>query len=297
MGRIAEPLVAMGARVAFESGDGLPMTIDGGPLQTVQWDNATGSAQVKSAVLLAGLVAGVPVAVRSARASRDHTERFLVALGATVSVEGDGVSLTPARRLRSFNLDVPGDPSSAAYLAALAALAGAGSLRLPGVLASPLRGGFFEVLGAIGAVVAADATPPTGIDEATVTFTVSPGTLRGVTIGPEAIPSMIDELPLLACVAACASGETHIAGAGELRVKESDRITATVANLRALGVSAEELPDGMRIVGRPDGAFRGRVITHGDHRIAMAFGVLGAATGNGIEIDDPGCVAVSYPRF
>jgi len=119
-----------------------------------------------------------------------------------------------------------------------------------------------------------------------------------VSVGADDIPSMIDELPLLACVAARAAGETRISGAGELRVKESDRIAATVANLQRLGVSAEELPDGMRVIGQPAGGpLRGVVTTHGDHRIAMAFGVLGAATGNGIAIDDPACVAVSYPGF
>jgi 3-phosphoshikimate 1-carboxyvinyltransferase len=298
MTRVAEPLTAMGARVTFDAGDGLPMTIDGGSLHALHWHNQTGSAQVKSAVLLAGLVAGVPVSVSAARASRDHTERFLRALGAEVSVGTSEVSLTPPRRLRAFNLDVPGDPSSAAYFAALAALAGGGSLRLPDVLASPLRGGFFQALAAMGTHVVAEAAPPTDIGEATVTFTVSPGPLRGVSVGADDIPSMIDELPLLACVAARSAGETRISGAGELRVKESDRIATTVANLQRLGVSAEELPDGMRVIGQPRGTpLRGPVTTHGDHRIAMAFGVLGAATGNAIVIDDPDCVAVSYPGF
>lgn len=298
MTRVAAPLAAMGARVSFDAGDGLPMTIDGGSLHGVEWHNETGSAQVKSAVLLAGLVAGVPVSVSAPRASRDHTERFLRALGAEVSVGASDVSLTPPRRLRAFNLDVPGDPSSAAYFAALAALAAEGSLRLPDVLASPLRGGFFQTLAAMGARVVADAAPPTDTGEATVTFTVSPGPLRGVSVEADDIPSMIDELPLLACVAARAAGETRISGAGELRVKESDRIAATVANLQRLGVSAEELPDGMRVIGQPAGVpLRGVVTTHGDHRIAMAFGVLGAATGHGIVVDDPACVAVSYPGF
>jgi 3-phosphoshikimate 1-carboxyvinyltransferase len=125
---------------------------------------------------------------------------------------------------------------------------------------------------------------------------VEPGTLRGVRIGAAEIPGMIDELPLLACVAARAEGETVITGAGELRVKESDRIAVVVRNLRALGADAEELPDGMRIVGS-EHPLRGTIGTHGDHRIAMAFGVLGALAGNDIRVDDPDCVAVSYPRF
>jgi 3-phosphoshikimate 1-carboxyvinyltransferase len=125
---------------------------------------------------------------------------------------------------------------------------------------------------------------------------VTPGRLRGVSVTERDVPAMIDELPLLACVAARAEGETVITGAAELRVKESDRISAVVSNLRAIGATAEELPDGMRIAGS-DRPLRGRVVTHGDHRLAMAFGILGALPGNEIEIDDPGCVAVSYPGF
>ena len=217
-----------------------------------------------------------------------------MALGAQLRVGANDVSMTPPGRLRRFDLDVPGDPSSAAYFAALAALAADGTLRMPGVLATPLRSGFFRTLALAGARVAAESGPPNGVGEETVTYTVSAGPLCGVTVGAKDIPAMIDELPLLACVGARSAGETRISGATELRVKESDRIAVTVSNLRALGVDARELPDGLRVVGRPDGApLRGRVVTRGDHRIAMAFAVLGAATGGEIAIDDPGCVAVT----
>ena len=298
MGRIARPLEAMGARVTFEDGDGLPMTITGGSLRTLRWQDDTGRAQVKSAVLLAGLVSGVPVSVEAPRPSRDHTERFLMALGADVRTTPGSVSLTPPDRLRPFELTVPGDPSSAAFFAALAAMAADGAVRLPDVLASPTRDAFIRIVQVMGADVAIVPGAPTDIGESTVTYTVAPRELRGVTVGIDDVPGMIDELPLLACVAACAEGDTQITGAAELRVKESDRIARTVSNLRAVGVSADELPDGMRITGhRGRGRVRGRVITGGDHRIAMAFAVLGAATGGEIVLDDPACVAVSYPAF
>jgi 3-phosphoshikimate 1-carboxyvinyltransferase len=296
MGRVARPLQAMGARVCFDGGETLPMTIDGARLRPITWSNETGSAQVKSAILLAGTVAGVPVTVRARRASRDHTERFLEALGGRVVRDLEGVSLVPPSALRPFTLDVPGDPSSAAFLAALAALAPTGSLELPHVLGSPTRDGFFRALAAAGAHVQSESEVETEVGEATVAYTVRPGPLHGITVGPDDVPAMIDELPLLACVGARASGETVITGAAELRVKESDRIAVTVANLRAVGVEAEELADGVRVVGS-DRPLRGRVETRGDHRIAMAFGVLSALSDSEITIDDPGCVEVSYPGF
>jgi 3-phosphoshikimate 1-carboxyvinyltransferase len=296
MARVARPLRAMGAKVVFDDGDGLPMTVTGGPLRTMRWQDDANSAQVKSAVLLAGLVSGVPVSVEAQRPSRDHTERFLTALGADVRVTAAAVSLTPPEHLRSFDLTVPGDPSSAAFFAALAAMASGGAIRLPDVLASPTRDAFMRTLETMGASLGQESGAPTGIGESTVTYTVTPNALRGVAVTEEDIPAMIDELPLLACVAARAEGETVITGAAELRVKESDRIALTVSNLRAVGVEAEELEDGMRITGGR-GPCRGRVVTRGDHRIAMAFGVLGAATGGEITVDDRACVAVSYPDF
>jgi 3-phosphoshikimate 1-carboxyvinyltransferase len=161
---------------------------------------------------------------------------------------------------------------------------------------NPTRSGFFSVLRAMGASIEEELAGDTGSGEQAATLRTSASELRGTTVGEAQVPTMIDELPLLACVAARASGESIITGAAELRVKESDRITAVVGNLQALGVDAEELPDGMRIVGGRQ-PLRGTVRTHGDHRIAMAFGVLAALDGSAIVIDDPGCVAVSYPGF
>ena len=294
MRRIARPLQAMGATVELPAHGGLPMTVHGAVLMGVDWRTEQASAQVKSAVLLAGLVAGVPVSVDEPLRSRDHTERMLAAFGAPVTVEATTVRLAPVTRLVPVPLDIPGDPSSAAFLAGFAALARGGELEIDDVLANPTRTGFFRALRRMGTAVDIDRVERAG--EPVATMRIRPAFLSAIDVGAEDVPSMIDELPLLACIAAYADGETRIRGAGELRVKESDRIGAVVANLRAIGVDAHEFPDGLAVVGarRP---LVGRVVTHGDHRLAMAFGVLGAIPGNAIEIDDPACVDVSFPGF
>lgn len=295
MQRIAAPLKSMGARVELAPHGGLPMVVTGGQLQAVEWRSEVASAQIKSAVLLAALMAGREAVVVEPERSRDHTERMLAARGVTVRVEGTRVAMSAASRLAPCDAAVPGDPSSAAFFAALGALATSGGITLPGVGVNPTRTGFFETLRRMGARVSqADAGEEGG--EPTATLVIGPSVLRGVAVGGAEIPSMIDELPLLACIAARAHGETVITGAGELRVKESDRISAVVANLRALRVDAEELPDGMRIAGS-DRRLEGRIETHGDHRLAMAFAVLGAVGKNVVEIDDRACVSVSYPGF
>jgi 3-phosphoshikimate 1-carboxyvinyltransferase len=298
MRRVAIPLRAMGARIEFEGPpghDGLPMRVYGAALESIDWENAHASAQVKGALLLAGLAAGVRVEVREPSRSRDHSERMLAARGAAIEVLPDGVRLMGRQQLRPLDVDVPADPSSAAFFAALAAMADGGELRLTDVCLNPTRIGAFDVLGRMGAVLRVQDERVVG-GETVGTIVVSRGHLRGTRIEGDEIPRCIDELPLLACVASRAEGETRIANATELRVKESDRITAVVTNLRALGVDVEEFPDGMRVIGSPRPA-RGHVVTHGDHRLAMAFGILGALPGNQITIDDPECVAVSYPSF
>ena len=314
MRRVARPLEAMGARVTIDgSADGLPMTVEGGALRPLAWTTETASAQTKSAILLAGLVAGVTVTVMEPGRSRDHTERLLSALGVRIERASGGVpdddaatgdpmaatervTLFPVASLPPLDIRVPGDPSSAAFFAAVAALSPGGQIVLPDVLTNETRAGFMQALRSMGASV--DEAPATamGAGERVGTLRVRGGSLRGIALGAAQVPAMIDELPLLACVAARAQGETVITGAAELRVKESDRITAVVENLRALGVEADELPDGIRIVGTPS-PLRGAVRTHADHRIAMAFGVLSMLEGSDIEIDDPHCVSVSYPNF
>jgi 3-phosphoshikimate 1-carboxyvinyltransferase len=295
MRRIARPLEAMGARVELPEHGGLPMTIRGGALHDTAWTSEVASAQVKSAILLAALTSGVGVTVTEPSRSRDHTERMLQARGAALTIRGTTVCLAEGSSIRVLDTAVPGDPSSAAFFAALAALADGGQLRLVGVCVNETRTGFLTQLRRMGASVIEDNKRLEG-GEWVADLVVSPGRLVAATVGENEVPAMIDELPLLACLAARAEGETVITGASELRAKESDRITAVVDNLRALGATVSELIDGMRIVGS-DRPLRGRVVTHGDHRLAMAFSVLGAARGNDIEIDDRDCVAVSYPGF
>jgi len=296
MQRVARPLTAMGARFAFDRGDdGLPMTIHGGQLRGLTWRCEAASAQVKGAILLAGLVGGVPVEVHEPAPTRDHSERMMRGRGVDVRSEGTVATLLPGAPMRALDVNVPGDPSSAAFFASLAALAAGGEIELPGVCANPGRTGAFRVLERMGARIGWEEMHDEG-GEPVATLVIAPRTLKGTRIEPAEVPSLIDELPVLACVAARAAGETSVTGAGELRVKESDRIALLVRNLRAVGADAEELADGFVVRGS-DRPLSGRVEAGGDHRIAMAFGVLGAATGGAIEIDDPACVRVSFPSF
>lgn len=295
MQRVARPLQEMGALIEFANSDGLPMTVHGGPLRTVDWVLETPTAQVKSAILLAGLVAGVSATVRGGGRSRDHTERMLAALGANLISDAASVTIQPTEDLMPLDMDVPGDPSSAAYFAGLAAIADEGEIDLPGVGLNPTRTAFFELLRAMGADVTTTVRNEAA-GEPVGTIRVARGELRGVAIPPEDVTELLDELPLIACLGAVATGETHVTGAGELRFKESDRIAVTVSNLRALGADAEELPDGFVVRGS-DRPLAGRVKTGGDHRIAMAFGVLARRWGSAVSVDDRSCVAVSYPEF
>ncbi len=301
MRRITEPLARMGARFReLDAPDRLPVEVAGGGLSSLDYVSPKASAQIKSAVLLAGLGSGVAVSVTEPVLSRDHTERMLAALGAPARFEAvpGGVRAVLGAwsgPLPPLDLRVPGDPSSAAFVAALALLAGAGELRIPNVCANPTRTGFFAIARKMMGLVAWERGRAEG-GEPVSDLVVRPSKLRAVTVGGEDIPAAIDEIPVLAILAARAEGETRITGAGELRVKESDRLAAIVAALRAVGAEAEELDDGL-VIGGGDHPLRGRVATHGDHRIAMAFGVLAALPGNEIEIDDRECAAVSYPGF
>lgn len=295
MQRVAQPLQEMGAIIEFANADGLPMTVHGGPLRAVDWVLETPTAQVKSAILLAALVAGVSATVRGGGRSRDHTERMLAALGANLISDAASVTIQPTEDLMPLDMDVPGDPSSAAYFAGLAAIADEGEIDLPGVGLNPTRTAFFELLRAMGADVSTTVRNEAA-GEPVGTIRVARGELRGVAIPQDDVTELLDELPLIACLGAVATGETRVTGAGELRFKESDRIAVTVSNLRALGADAEELPDGFVVRGS-DRPLAGRVKTGGDHRIAMAFGVLARRWGSAVSVDDRSCVAVSYPEF
>lgn len=301
MRRITAPLERMGARFQELGASGtLPIEVGGGPLRPLHYASPKASAQIKSAVLLAGLGAGVPVSVTEPVLSRDHTERMLRALGEFVQTSvADGavhVSLTPSgRALPPLDLSVPGDPSSAAFLVALALLADEGELRIREVCVNPTRTGFFDLVARMGARVTRENQREEG-GELVADLVVRPARLRGIEVGGQEVPAAIDEIPMLAVLAARAEGETRITGAGELRVKETDRIAAVAGNLRALGVDAEELEDGL-IVRGTDRPLSGAVQSFDDHRIAMAFGVLGARPENAIEIDDRAVVDVSFPGF
>lgn len=301
MRRVTQPLTAMGA--SFEElgePDRLPIRVMGGALRPLEYDSPRASAQVKSALLLAGLTGGVSVTVREPTLSRDHTERMLRAMGVRVvsSRLPDGravAELEPAASLTPLEGAVPGDFSSAAFLLCAALLAGRGEVRLEGVGVNPTRAGLLPVLERMGAAIEVNVTGE-ALGEPVADLVVRPAQLRGTEVGGGEVPSLIDEIPVLAAIAARAEGETRITGAEELRVKESDRIAVLVENLTAIGVEAHELPDGLVIrgTGRP---LRGVIRAHDDHRIAMAFGVLGACPGNEIRVDQPDVVAVSYPGF
>jgi 3-phosphoshikimate 1-carboxyvinyltransferase len=296
MRRVARPLSEMGARIEFEGEkDGLPLTVYGGNLRALDWTLDTASAQVKSALLMAGVTGRVAVVIREPAPTRDHTERMLRAQGAAIDVGGGIIVLDPPARLDPLDITVPGDPSSAAFFACLAALADTGTIAIRDVGLNPGRCGFIAVLRRMGARVDIVDRNDAGA-EPLGDLVVRPVHLAATRIDGDEVPSLIDELPALACVAARAHGETVIAGAAELRVKESDRIAALVSNLRRVGVDVDETPDGMRIRGTRE-PLSGSVQTHGDHRLAMAFGVLGASAQSDFRIDDPDCVAVSYPAF
>ena len=297
MRRVAEPLRAMGAHVDLAPHGGLPMTVFAGPLRDLEWETPVASAQVKSAILLAALTGGVRAVVTEPHRSRDHTERMLVGRGVELFRRGTTVEIPAGQSVRPEDVDVPADPSSAAFFAALGVLAARSELQLTDVCLNETRIGFLLALGRMGGRVDVRENRLEG-GEKVGTLTPAASRLHGITVLASEVPSMIDELPLLACVATRAKGETVVRGASELRVKESDRIAAVVQNLLGVGAEAHELEDGFRIVGSPEGRpLRGAVRTLGDHRLAMAFGILGAVPGNDIEIDDRDCVAVSYPGF
>lgn len=309
MRRVTEPLSAMGAEFREEGEEGrLPVRVESGVRHTLEYRTPVASAQIKSALLLAGLAAGVAVTVSEPDRSRDHTERMLRMAGVPIHEETVGsrwkVSLPapPAGlsrwTLSPFTMDVPGDFSSAIFLIALGLLREGDPLRLKQIGINPTRTGALPVLERMGARIRYESTR--GLDgdvgEPVADLVVRSGSLSATTVGAAEIPSLIDEVPILAAVASRAGGRTVFRGAQELRVKESDRIHALVSNLRGLGIEVEEFPDGLAVTGseRP---LEGSVATYHDHRIAMAFAVLGALPGNRIEIEDPSLVEISYPGF
>lgn len=294
--RVVTPLRAMGATIDGRAGgEFAPLIVTGRPLHGASHRLEQASAQVKTALLLAGLAAAGETRVQSPAPSRDHTERMLASLG--VVVEGDileqrvhGPVTLPGNHWR-----VPADPSSAMFLIAAATLIEGSSILIPHVSLNPYRIGAFEILKNMGGLIEWEVTghwhgEPVG------TVSVRSSELRGVDIPAEVVPSLIDELPILGILALFASGRTTVVGAGELRVKESDRITSLTEGLRAIGGSAEPLPDGFTVEGGPK-ILSGAVDSHGDHRIAMSFAVAGLAAGEKITVRGWDSVDTSFPGF
>jgi len=296
MDRVATPLRRMGARISGRSGGRLaPLSIDGGGLRGIAYETPVASAQIKSAVLLAGLFADGETEVREPSQSRDHTERMLGAFGVPVRRDGLAVRVSGPAALRGTALHVPGDLSSAAFLLVAAALVPGSEVTVEDVGLNPTRTGVLDVLTQMGADVRVRGQRDEG-GEPVGDVTVRASRLRGVTIGGALIPRTIDELPVLAVAACLAEGETVIRDAAELRVKEVDRIAALARELGRLGAAVEPRPDGLAITGvaRLRG---GRVASDGDHRIAMAMAVAGLCADGPVTIEDPACIQTSFPEF
>ncbi len=294
--RIVEPLTAMGARITTRDGR-LPMTVAGGALRPLDYTSPVASAQVKSALLFAGLAGGVRVRVTEPVRSRDHTERLLALLGVECRVAGNTVTLDPAERLPPFGGRVPGDFSSAAYFLAAAVLAERSELAIVNVNVNPTRTGFLRAIERMGASVALEAEHESLGEPVATLVPASRGRHRtAITVAPGDVPGMVDEIVLLACLAARAEGTSVFRGVGELRVKESDRLALVARNLSALGTRAWTEGDTLWVEGT-DAPPVGRVETAGDHRLAMSFAVLGTLPGARVRLDDPDCVAVSFPGF
>lgn len=297
MKRVTEPLGLMGARFEGKDPDRLPITIRGGALRPLRWQMPVSSAQIKSSLLLAGVSGGVEVTVREPHGrSRDHTERMLRAFGYTVEEdEGGWIRFAPTGRLEPFDMQVPGDPSSAAFPAGAALLSESGELQITGVGLNPTRIGFVGVLARMGGRITLE-NQQDSFQEPVGDLVVKASRLTATEVLAGEIPGLIDEIPMLAALATQALGTTAFREVGELRVKESDRLGLIAANIRALGGSAEVRGNDLVVEGT--GATpRGKVITEGDHRIAMAFAVLGTLPGARVRIDNLACAAVSYPGF
>jgi 3-phosphoshikimate 1-carboxyvinyltransferase len=297
--RVATPLGLMGARIEATGGRFPPFTIAGTPLQGIEYELPVASAQVKSCVLLAGLLASGPTTVVEPIPSRDHTERMLAAAGVRVARDGARITVAAQDELELGTLHVPGDPSSAAFPAAAAVLVPGSRIVLEGMAANWTRTGFFRILQRMGGVVVGPLEEPSSaivVDEPVTELDIAHGPLVGTVVEPEEVPLAIDELPLVALLGCFAEGSTVVRGAGELRLKETDRIAAVVDGLRGLGGAIEATDDGFAVEGT--GGLRGGVLdAQGDHRLAMLGAVAGLASREGVEVVGMEAAAVSYPGF
>ena len=297
--RIAIPLARMGARIEATDGRHAPLTVHGGRLRGIEYRPAVASAQVKSAVLLAGLLADGQTSVIEPAASRDHTERMMLAIGVDLRRDGASTTVRPAEAVELDALRVPGDPSSAAFLIAAATLIDGSAVRILNVAANWTRTGFIEIARRMGAAIdGAIEAPgsPLSAEEPTTTLEITGAALHGVVVEPAEIAQAIDELPLVALLGCFAEGDTVVRGAQELRVKETDRIATVVEGLGALGAAIEATDDGFVV--RGSGGLRGGVLrSHGDHRLAMLGAIAGLCSREGVEVVGLEAAAVSYPGF
>jgi 3-phosphoshikimate 1-carboxyvinyltransferase len=295
MDRVTVPLRSMGAAIDGRQGGRLaPLVIRGADLHGIDYEVPVPSAQVKGAVLLAALGADGPTTVREAVATRAHTEEMLAAAGVEVTSGGGAVTVTPGP-VAARDIDVPGDPSQAAFWVVAACLVPGSDLVVERVYVGPGRAGFLDVLLRMGADVTLEAVDDV---DRTADLHVRAAPLRATDVGGEEVAALIDEVPVLAVAAAHAEGTTTFADAAELRVKETDRIATMTSELHAAGAEVEERPDGLVVAGTggrplPGGSIR----SHGDHRVAMALAVAGLASEHGVRIDGWDAVATSYPSF
>lgn len=297
--RIAEPLGRMGAQIAAREGRYPPFTVTGAQLRGIEYDLPVASAQVKSCVLLAGLLAEGVTEVSEPVPSRDHTERLLVRAGVPFERRGRRLRVCPVDALELEPIAVPGDPSSAAFVIAAALLVPGSRIVVRGVGLNWTRCGFLAIAERMGAVIVGSREPEGSFapEEPVGELDVAAAPLEGTTVAPEEVPLAIDELPLVALLGAFADGDTVVRGAEELRIKESDRISAVCENLRALGAEIEELPDGFVVHGTGAPLRGGVVDARGDHRLAMLGAIAGLASQAGVVVRGIDAAAVSYPGF
>ncbi len=295
MRRITEPLERMGAVITTTEAGTLPMHIRGGrPLHGITYELPVASAQLKSAILLAGLYARGETTVHQPLITRDHTERMLIAFGADLRCDGERITVS-ASDLQASPVKVPADISSAAFFLVAASITPGADITLNNVGMNPTRHAIVGLLQAMGADITIKRRDSPAGAEPIADLRVRHSRLTGITIPPAAVPVAIDELPVLMIAAAVAEGETCLRGAGELRVKESDRIAVMVAGLRQLGIAVEEFADGMQVAGA---AFTGGEVDSGaDHRIAMAFSIAGLVAAGPVVVQDCANVATSFPGF
>lgn len=294
MKRAAEPLRKMGARIDLTRDEFAPLTIHGTRLKGIEYELKIASAQVKTALLLAGLYADGETTLKGKIGSRDHTERMLPYYGVKLQTSPEYIKITRHETLLPKDIRVPGDPSSAAFWIAAAALVPHSVLEIQGVSLNPTRTGFIEVMKRMGLQIEIEETERD--PEPIGNLLVRSSSLRGTRVTKDEIPTLIDEIPLLSVVASQAEGQTIVHGAEELRVKESDRLEALAINLRAMGVQIETFEDGFSVEG-PQSLEGAKIQTFEDHRIAMSFSIASLIAQGETVIDLPECVGISYPNF